>query len=205
MRFASKRQGMSKLDYAKTLAASLAWILIRQRDAAGLAAFDEELSVFLPPRSTNVQLKAILSALDRLEGGAKTRCGSAIDAVAARIAKRGLCIIFSDLFDNPLQIVRGLRHLRFKRQDVMVLWILDPLECAFSGSTRYKLRDYETGEELSIDGSSAADFFREGLAAHRSIISRACRELSIDCEIIATDEPFQKALFRILEKRRRLL
>ncbi|MGA2508220.1 MAG: DUF58 domain-containing protein [Chitinispirillaceae bacterium] len=204
MRFASRAGLMTKLDYAKTLVASLAWILIRQRDAAGLAAFDETLSVMLPPRSTNVQIKTIIASLDRIEAGAKTRCGSAIESVATRLFKRGLCVVFSDLFDDPQHIIRGLRHLRFKRQDVMVLWILDPLELAFSGSVPYKFRDYETNEVLSIDGQSAARFFREGLDNHRNLLARACRELSVDLEIISTEEPFQKALTRIMEKRERL-
>jgi uncharacterized protein (DUF58 family) len=205
MRFVSRPGLMSKLDYAKTLAASIAWVLIRQRDAVGLAAFDETTAVMLPPRSTNVQLKAILAAIDRIEGGAQTRCGAAFESVATRLVKRGLCIICSDFFDDPQQIIRGLRHLRYKRQDVMALWILDPGELAFPGDTPYKLRDYETGREISLDGTSAARFFRQGLDRHRHLLTRACRELSIDSAIISTEEPFQKALFRIMEKRRRLL
>lgn len=204
MQFSSRAELMSKLDYAKTLVASLAWILIRQRDAAGLAAFDETISLRLPPRSTNVQIKTILAALDRVEAGAKTRCGSALESIATRLFKRGLCIVFSDLFDDPDHIIRGLRHLRFKRQDVIVLWILDPLELAFSGNVPYKLRDYETLKELSIDGQSAARFFREGLDNHRNLLTSACKELSVDLEVVSTEEPFQKALTRIMEKRERL-
>jgi uncharacterized protein (DUF58 family) len=205
MLFSSVKGGMSKLDYAKTLAAALAWILIRQRDAVGLAAFDETLSSMLPPRSTNVQLQAILAALDGIAGGAQTRCGAAIDAVAARMAKRGLCIIFSDLFDDPASIVYGLRHLRFKEQDVMLLQILDPGELSLRASGRFRLHDLETHGHLSLDGEVAARFFREGLENHRRIIEQAVGELGIDYAVIATDDPFQKALFRILEKRRRLL
>jgi uncharacterized protein (DUF58 family) len=204
MRFASKRSGVSKLDYAKTLVASLAWILIRQRDAVGLAAFDESISVRLPPRSTNVQLKSILTALDAIEPGAQTRCGGAVDAIAAHLVKRGLCVLFSDLFDDPHEIIRGLHHLRFKRQDVMVLWILDPLEIASFEGVPYRLRDLETGAQLSIDGGIASRLLRDGMNRHRSTLEHACKELSVDLEIISTDEPFQKALLRILEKRRRL-
>jgi uncharacterized protein (DUF58 family) len=204
MLFSSRPGLMSKLDYGRTIAAALAWILIRQRDAAGLAAFDDALKVFLPPRSTNVQLKAVLSALDRIDGGAETRCGVALESVAKHISRRGLCIVLSDFFDDPKHIIRGLRHLRYKRQDVIALWILDPLELDFSGKVSYKLRDYETGRELSIDGRTAAGFFRDGFRNHRDIIARACRDLSVDLETISTEEPFQKALLRVMEKRERL-
>jgi uncharacterized protein (DUF58 family) len=204
MLFSSRPSLMAKLDYAKSLAASLAWILIRQRDAVGLAAFDEKVSVFLPPRSANVQLKSILTALDRIAGGSETRCGAALESIARHLTRRGLCIVLSDLFDDPQDLLRGLRHLRFKRQDVLLLRILDPLELTFPEGVSYKLRDYETRQEISIDGLTAARFFREGFAVHRDLIIRACQELFIDFETVSTEEPFQKALMRIMEKRERL-
>lgn len=204
MRFASASSAVSKLEYAKTIAASIAWILIRQRDAVGLSAFDADVSVNLPPRSTNVQLKTILSVLDTLEASSATRVGSAIDAVASRLSKRGLCILFSDLFDDTERIIHGLRHLRFKQQDVIVLWILDPQELSFAGGPPLRMRDLETGLDLLIDGETAARFFSGGFRAHKDVIERACKELSVDLAIISTDEPFQKALFKILEKRKRM-
>jgi uncharacterized protein (DUF58 family) len=204
MLLSSRGGSMSKLDYGRTMAAALAWILIRQRDAAGLAAFDDSVRVYLPPRSTNVQLKTLLFALDRIGGGAGTRCGRALEAVGRHISRRGLCIVLSDLFDDPQHIIRGLRHLRYKRQDVIVLWIADPLELDFPAGVPYTLRDYETNRELSLDGRTAASFFRNGFSGHRNTITRACRDLSVDLETISTGEPFQKALIRIMEKRRRL-
>jgi uncharacterized protein (DUF58 family) len=204
MRFVSAASAFSKLEYAKTIAASIAWILIRQRDAVGLSAFDADVSVNLPPRSTNVQLKTILSVLDSLEASSETRVGSAIDAVASRLSKRGLCILFSDLFDDTERIIHGLRHLRFKQQDVIVLWILDPLELSFTGGPPLRMRDLETGQDLLIDGETAARFFNDGFKSHKETIERACKELSVDLAIISTDEPFEKALFKILEKRKRL-
>lgn len=195
---------MSKLEYARTLVAALAWILVRQRDAAGLATFDETVGIRLPPRSTNRHLQSIMAALDTIEAGAETRCANAIDAVAARIVKRGLCVVVSDLFDDPDRIIHGLRHLRFKRQDVIVIWLLDPLERSSFGSASLALRDLETGARLSIDGETASRFLRKGLLEHRHTLEAACRELSVDLDIVSTDDPFQKALFRILEKRARL-
>jgi uncharacterized protein (DUF58 family) len=204
MGFMSRSAHLSKLEYAKTLCASLAWILIRQRDATGLAIFDETVSSAIPPRSTNRQLKTMLLALDGTEAGAATRCGAAIDAVATRIVKRGLCVVVSDLFDDPDRIIRGLRHLRYKRQDVIVLWVLDPSERAAFESRPLTLRDLETRERISLDGETASRFLANGMQAHRNVIERACRELAIDLDILTTNEPFQKALFRILEKRKRL-
>jgi uncharacterized protein (DUF58 family) len=195
---------MTKYDYARTLAASLAWILIRQRDAVGLFAFDSSESLFIPPRSTNVQLSTILSHLEALSPGGETRCGASIDRLARTLGKRGMCIVMSDLLDEPAEIIRGLRHLRFKRQDVMVIWVLDPLEASFVNSGSCEVQDLETGGSLLLDGRTASEYFRSGMAQHRRLIEEACRSLHIDCETVVTDEPFAKALVRILQKRRRL-
>jgi uncharacterized protein (DUF58 family) len=203
MRFSSRR-GMTKFEYARTLAASLAWILIRQRDAVGLAIFDEHVELSVPPRSANIQLKTILSCLDRTEPGNRTHCGGAIDEVARTIRKRGLCVVISDLFDDVDSIVRGLHHLRFKQQDVIVLWVLDPMERDFRKPGPLRIHDLESDEEVLVDGETAARYYRQGIGEQRDAVERACRDREIDCEIVTTDEPFAKALLRILEKRRRL-
>jgi len=195
---------MSKYDYARTLAASLAWILIRQRDAVGLFAFDSAESLHIPPRSTNVQLSTILSQLDALEPSGETQCGQSIDRLAQTLRKRGLCVVMSDLFDEPGEIIRGLRHLRFKRQDVLVIWILDPLEASYVNSGSCEVHDLETGRKLLLDATTAAEYFRGGMTQHRRTIEEACRAMRVDCETIITDEPFAKALIRILQKRKRL-
>ncbi len=200
----SSAGGMTKYDYARTLAASLAWILIRQRDAVGLYAFDERDNLYISPRSTNLQLKTLISHLDRMKPSGMTRCGAALSRLATALTKRGLCVVVSDLFDEPEAIIRGLRHLRFKKQDVIVLRVVDPMERHFASSTPLRLRDLETNEEIFLDASVAARFFRTGFSEHTGAIERACRDLRIDYETITTDEPFQKSLFRVLDKRRRM-
>ncbi len=203
MQFQSEKN-VSKFDYARTLAASLAWILIRQRDSVGLTLFDDTITASMPPRSTNIQLKNLLSQLERAVPGHSTNCAAAIDTIAHIIKKRGLCILISDLFDNPESIINSLRHLRFKRQDVIVIWILDPMELNFKKDARLKISDVETKEELILDGETAGYFYQTGFRRHRQKIENACRELSIDCNVLSTDEPFLKALIHILEKRRKL-
>jgi uncharacterized protein (DUF58 family) len=203
MRFSSV-SAMNKYDYARTLAASLAWILIGQRDAVGLYAFDEKTSLSVPPRSTRVQLQTILAHLDALTPSGATRCGEALSRLAAPLNKRGLCIVISDLFDDADDIIRGLRHLRFKKQDVIVLRISDPMEHRFNGTSSLRIRDMETGEEILLDAQTAARFYNAGNLSHKNSIERACRDLRIDYEEILTTEPFRKALVRVLDKRRRL-
>ncbi len=193
---------ITKFEYARTLAASIAWILVRQRDAVALAAFDEQVTTYLPPRSTNVQLQNILTTLDRIEAGAQTRCGVSIDRLARGLSRRGLTIVLSDLLDDPHDIVQGLRHLRFKRQDVLLIWVLDPQEREFSPHRSYQLQDMETGRTLLLDGHTAALYLHDGIARHRAVIEQGCRELKVDFSTIETDEPFVRALMRVLQTRR---
>jgi uncharacterized protein (DUF58 family) len=195
---------MSKFDYARTLAASLAWILVRQRDAVGLAAFDNRVDVSIPPRSTNVQLKTILGHLDMIEPGSETRCGAAVNTIAHTLRKRGLCILISDLLDDPEEIIRGLHHLHFRQQDVMVVRVLDPEEHQFRPDGFLRVRDVETGEMVSLDAETAGEYYRTGFAAHSEQIEAGCRSRGVDYEVIRTDEPFARAILRILERRRRL-
>jgi len=202
MGFASGKL-MSKFEYARTLAASIAWILIRQRDAVALAAFDEEVVTYLPPRSTNTQLKTIISSLDALVCSAPTRCGRTIDRLARGLKKRGMTIILSDFFDEPHDIINGLRHLRYKRQDVLCIWLLDPQELSFSEKRSWLLRDSETGRTITLDGRTAAEGLGHGLHLHRERLLGACSELKIDFCTIRTDEPFVPALMRVLSSRGR--
>ena len=203
MRFSSI-PGMNKYDYAKTLAASLAWVLIRQRDAVGLRIFDERETLMVPPRSTNRHLQTIIARLDQSRPSGTTRCGDALSRLAATLTKRGLCIVISDLFDDPGEIILGLRHLRFKKQDVIVLRVADPMEERFVATAPLKVHDLETGQSLSIDAVTAARYFSDGTARHMAAIERACRDLRIDFETVVTDEPFQRALVRVLDKRRKM-
>jgi uncharacterized protein (DUF58 family) len=203
MRFCSTGS-LSKFDYARTLAASLAWILIRQRDAVGLSLFNKEEILSLPPKGTNLQLKTVIACLEQAAPAQTTDCAAAVDRIARTIVKRGLCVVISDLFDETASIVKSLRHLKFKRQDVIVLRVLDPLELDFRYAQRLKISDVETGDAITVDGETAGFFYREGFGEHNRIIEGACRELAVDYAVISTRIPFQKALLRVLEKRRKL-
>jgi hypothetical protein len=115
-----------------------------------------------------------------------------------------MCIVLSDLFDDPEAIILGLRHLHFKRQDIMVLWILDPLELHFAFDSPLEIEDAETGAKLMLDGRIASRHYRTHLQTHRARIESACREMRIDLQILATDQPFQKAIMNVVQRRRRL-
>jgi uncharacterized protein (DUF58 family) len=203
MRFASP-SNPTKFEYARVLCAALAWLLVRQRDAVGYAAFDAAARLYLPPRSTNVQLRTIISTIDRTLPSGGASCGAAIDALAGRLRKRGLTVVLSDFLDDADTIAHGLRHLRFKRQDVIALWLRDPLERSFALDSPLRLRDLESGATLDLDGGVAGGAFNAGMAAHVRRLEEVCRNLQVDLVHVGTDEPFQKVLTRVLQKRKRM-
>src|SRR3974377_808322 len=112
MKYGGRRAPMNKFDFAATLAASLAALCIRQRDAVGLALVDEAQRTWLRPAATQSQLAKILDALQRAAPDRKTRLGAVIAHVADQIASRGLIIIISDLLTDLDQLYAGLGRLQ---------------------------------------------------------------------------------------------
>ena len=129
MRYSS--DGISKLEYGCYIVASLTYLLLRQQDSAGLALFDERVHRFIPPRGNPAQLRAILQELERITPRARTRMDVIFHELAERIARRGLVVVISDLFDDPDHILMGLRHFRHKRHEVIVFHVMDEAELTF--------------------------------------------------------------------------
>src|SRR6267142_7099294 len=120
--------GVTKMQYASMLAASLAYLMTRQHDAVGLTTFDEAIVTMLPPSARPGHLRSILVALDRITLGKRTDVSRPLHQLADGIGKRGMVVLISDLLDDPARVVDGLRHFRFKGTDVIVLHVMDPAE-----------------------------------------------------------------------------
>ncbi len=152
---------VSKLAYAQTLAAALAYLMLKQQDAIGLALFDSQLRHYLPPRAKPSHLDAILGRMSHIQPGPETAIAPVLHQLAESIVKRGLIILISDLFDDPDQIMMGLKHFRHKHHEVIVFHILDPQELEFAFSTRTRFRDLETGELISTEPWHIRKAYRE--------------------------------------------
>ena len=102
---------MSKLEYGAVLAGSLAFLMNRQRDAAGLIAFDEKISLRLPASARRGHLHSILVALEGLRAGRRSDVPRPLKQLAEALVRRSLVVLISDLLDDPEPIIKGLRHL----------------------------------------------------------------------------------------------
>ena len=139
---------LTKLQYGSYLAAALAYLMTKQKDAVGLVTYDEELRKYLPPRSTKVYLQTILAELESLRAANKTGIGNALNDVAERLSRRGLVVIISDLFDDPNDIMQALKHFRYSQHEVIVFHVLDPRERNFQFGRDAIFKDMETDEEM---------------------------------------------------------
>ena len=196
---------MTKFQYGACLAASLGYLMNRQRDAVGLLAFDENIVSMLPSSSRSGHLRALLLTLDRLQLGRTTNLSKPLHHLADSLSKRGMVILISDLLDDPESVIRGLKHFQFRGTDVIVFHILDPdeLEFPFDRATRFE--DLETDEEIMAVPGAVRDHYVRAIGA---LIDRYRRELGaagIDYQLISTNHPLELALMSYLSTRSRSL
>ena len=205
MGFASPRGSSSKLEYARSLAAALAYLMLGQQDAVGVMLFADAPMTYVPPRSARSHLDTVLTTLASGEPQGRTALGPVLHELAERIKRRGLVMLFSDLMDRPEAVLHALQHFRHRQHDVIVFHILDPDEIEFPYTDTATFVDMESGERLTTEPWEIARRYRATLAEWRERYARDCRERRIDYVPLDTRMPFDRALLAYLEKRSRLL
>lgn len=197
--------GMTKFEYGACLAASLAYLMNRQRDAVGLTAFDENIVSMLPASSRPGHLRGLLVTLDRLVTAHETNVSKPLHQLAESFTKRGMVVLISDLLDDPAAVIRGLKHFQFRGIDVIVFHVLDPDEIDFPFEQPTRFEDLETNEEiLAVPGAVRQHYLKEIGA----LIERYRRELGavgIDYQLLSTTHPLELALMSYLSTRQRSL
>jgi uncharacterized protein (DUF58 family) len=192
----------TKHDYARTVAASLAWLLNRQGDAVGLTTFDEHVRSIVPARYRPGQLRRLFVALEEPASGRDTQPRVALEDVAQRLRKRGLVILISDLLAPVQQIGDGLRLLRGCLHDLIVFQVLDPAEknLTFDGPKLFE--DLESGQQIYTDPDAIRSAYQDQLAFHNAEIVSECEAVGAAFRQLTTDEPLEMALAEFLQARR---
>jgi uncharacterized protein (DUF58 family) len=193
--------GISKFDYAATLAASLAYLMLLQRDAVGLVIMGAGAPRVVPARSQPHHLQAIIAELEAARPAGATDVRSALAEVAGGLHRRGLCILISDLLDDPQGLEQGLRHLHHRRHDLMVLHLADrdELELPFRKLTLF--RDLEGALELTTDPREIRREYRAAMDEHLATVRALCRRSGADYDLFVTDQPLDRGLVRFLARR----
>lgn len=205
MSFQSPRASLSKLEYARSLSAALAYLMLGQQDAVGAMLFADQPVSFIPARSVRSHLDVLLKALGAGQPQGRTRLGPVLHELAERIKRRGLIVLLSDLMDKPEDVLSGLQHFRHRHHEVIVFHILDPDEIEFPYHDTATFVDLESGERLTTEPWEIGARYRERFDAWQERYRRACREQRVDYVPLDTRTPFDRALLAYLEKRATLL
>ncbi len=200
-----KSNGISKFNYAAYLAASLSYLLLKQRDAVGLVLFSDKIDKILPAKSAYNQIKYITSFLNGVTFGKDTKITSSLHYVAEKLKKRSLVILISDLLDEADEIVSGIKHLRFNKHEVLVFNTLDRAERDFNFKGNIQFEDIESNEKIKTDAVFSKEAYREQFRTHFNSLFKKFNELYIDYYSFFTNTPLSIPLKEFLDKRSRLL
>jgi uncharacterized protein (DUF58 family) len=178
---------VSKYDYACMSAAALAYLILHQQDSVGLVTFDNQVRKLLRPLSTPSHLKQIVNILNTGPGRERTSLAPILHDLAERIPRRGIVLLFSDLFDEADDVLHGLKHLRHKRHEVVVFHVLDRAELDFPFREATLFRGLETWPDLLTDPRALRDGYLEQIGAFVENLRRGCRSQNIDYLQLPTD------------------
>jgi uncharacterized protein (DUF58 family) len=192
---------VTKLRYGQFIAASLAHLILNQRDSVGLATFDSEVRSFLPPSQHASHLKILIHELSKLEPKAKSGIGDVLHSVAERLRRKGLVIIISDLLDDVQSLLHGLRHLRHQRHEVILFHVLDKAELEFPFDRMTKLEGLEGLAPEVVDPIAIRRAYLEELESFLEKVRRGCRVNRVDYVLMDTSKPLDVALSSYLATR----
>ena len=201
MAYGSK--GLSKLDYAISVASALAYFIMRQRDAVGLLTYDDKLRDFLPARARQPHLMQLLRVLSQVQPGQQTDAAKPLGDLAATLTKQSLVLLISDLLQGEEATLATLRNLRAMGHDVIVLHVMDDSELHFDFDESSEFIDSETGEAFITTPASVREAYLDNVNRFLDDCKKQCQRAGVDYCLLNTSEPIDAALAAFLSKRAR--
>jgi len=196
---------VSKLEYAKFLAATLAYIVLKQRDSVGLSIFDSEVRAYLPPRSAMGIILQIDRLLREIESEPKTTIAKQLHDTALMMKRRSFVVVISDFFADVEDIMAGLDHLRFDGHNVVVLHTLDPYEMEFPFKGTWRFEGLENEEPLTTQPERIRDDYLSSLNAYLAAFRAGCIGSRIDYALVDTSRPLDAVLSEFFFERQSTL
>jgi uncharacterized protein (DUF58 family) len=195
---------VSKMDYARYLAASLFYMAIkRQRDAAGLIVFDDEVREYVRPSARPGQMTRLLGGLEHAEPRARTDFGKPLHHFQQLLHRRGIAVVISDFYEEPEMIVKTIEPLRFHGNEVVLFHVLDPQEVRMELKSASVLVDLETDQRIEVIPEYAKTTYRQKMQTHIEALRSQARAAGLDYRLLLTDEPLDHALREYLTLRQR--
>ena len=194
---------ITKLDYARYLAACLTYFSRQQRDRVGLVTFDRDVVTVVPPSAKH--LERVLREIDRVEPGPGGALRTSLLKIAEGIRRRSMLVLISDLYEEPEAVLRAVSLLKGKGNDVIVFHVLDPAERTFPFDDVTVFEDLETGERLPVVPATYRERYQGMMGAHLAKLSQLLLDARIDYCLLDTAKPLDFALFEYLSRRERLV
>ena len=201
----SSKDNINKFEYAKTLSASLSYLMIKQQDAVGLTMFDNKINTSIAPRSKTSHLNVLLNSLHKSKVRGETKISPILHSLAESIKKRGLIILISDLLDNPKDVIKGLRHFRYRGHEVIIFHILDSNEISFNFNEMINFIDSENNQSIKTDPRHIKSDYKKAFSNFCETYRLECRKNNIDYVRVSTSDSLDKSLIEYLIKRSRLI
>lgn len=192
---------VKKLDYAKLLASSLSYLMIKQQDATSLNIFNNTISKMIPPSAKPSHLKMLISELEKLSPSGTTDISKVLHRLAESIKMKGLIILISDFYSDIDQTISGLKHLKFYGHDIIIFHLLDPKEISLEFKGRVEFSDLETGAKIITDPDYIRKEYRNSIEKYITRLNKECRNLNIDHMLVNTSMDIDKLLYMYLKKR----
>ncbi len=185
---------LTKIEYAKMLAATLAYLVVQQGDAVGLSCVAEGLVADLPPRRNPAHLSTVFDVLEQTVPEGKTQLVPILHELAESVAQRALIIIFSDFFMSPEELGDCFEHLRFRKHDISVFQLLDPIELSFEFNRPMRFLDMEGGPSVFADPTEITDRYHQALTKYLAEFKQLMLASAIDYHRISIAENYEKVL-----------
>ena len=196
---------VNKLEYAKFLGASLAYLVLKQRDSVGISLFDSEIRAYLPPRSTMGILLQMDQLLKDTKPTPKTAIAKQLHDVALLLKRRSFVIVISDFLSEVEDVLAGLEHLKFAGHNVMVLHTLDPHELEFPFEGTWQFDGLEGEEPLITQPERIKEDYLSNLKEYLSAFSEGCLTSQIEYALVDTSRPLDIFLNEFFNQRESLL
>ena len=191
----------AKYDHATAIAASLSYMAIQQQDSVGLAIFDQALARYFKPSNSPGQWKIVVNELQVVPRWNKTNTGKILDQIAEKLTHRSLIVLVSDFFDDIESIKQGLRHLRYKKHEIMAFQIIDPTEIEFPFEDVTLFKGLEEAGELLTEPRALREGYIQQLAMFTEELKKSCRGMHIDFQRFSSGDSLDVALSQFLATR----
>lgn len=200
----SRSNGVSKHQYAVRTAACLSHLMLQQQDSVGLVTFDKKVRRYIPPRARPKHLQAIITELAKQQPEFETELGHVFHQMVAKIQRRGLLVIFSDLFGDVETLMKSLAHFRHANHEIIIFQIWDPdeLDFPFRQWTQFASLESSDNKHL-VDPAQIRKAYLEKLEDFRTQLTKGCHRHKISLVPMTTDQPYADTLAAYLALRRK--